>query len=259
MSLSKVLEQIEKIKPVALEDVDSGPVETMTARRGRKRNAEEQLKLLRMQYTQDLLRSAVFILVTGGNREEFVNIATANTDYGAFKADPETFYRDLANRIAPALYEGKESVANLFDVLGRHLEDKANELGVLEYPQLRFKAEYNKTINNKEEFVQLVKTAINEQVGGELVGVQSVLSITDQAIDTGHKASVTPVLLSTGDEKLALDLVEALNRLTPRVFLVVTGKATRAMKSVEDAVLVKEANEESVASALTTIRGSLKK
>jgi hypothetical protein len=259
MSLTKVLEQIQKVKPVALEDVDSGPIETLTARRGRKRNAQDELKRLRAEYAQNLLRSAVFILVTGGNREDFVNIATSNKDYGAFKADPEAFYRDLANRVAPVLYEGKESVANLFDVVGRHLEDKANELGVLEYPQLRFKAEYNKMINTKEDFVQLLKTAINEQVGGELVGVQTIYSVSDEAVELGHKAAVTPILLSTGDEKLALDLVQALNRLTPRVFLVVTGKATRAMKSVEDAVLVKEANEESVASALTTIRGSLKK
>jgi hypothetical protein len=259
MSLVKVLEEIKKIQPVALEDVDSGPMETLNARRGRKRNAQLELKRLREEYAQHLLRGAVFILVTGSVREEFVTLATSNKDYGVFSADPEFFYQDLANRVAPALYQGKSTVANLFDVLGRHLEDKALELGVLEYPQLRFKSEYSRVIKSKEDFVELIKRAINEQVGGEFVGVQTIRSIASEAIDTSHNASITPILLSTQDEKLALDLVAALERITPRVFLVVAGRSSRGIKAVEGAVLVKEASEESVATALTTVRNSLKK
>jgi hypothetical protein len=259
MSLQKVLEQITKVAPLASEDTDSGPIETLNARRGRKRNAVEQLKQLRREYASDLLRSSVFILVAGAGREEFVEIATGNADYGVFKSDPESFYKDLAGRIPTTLYKGRESVANLFDVLGRHLEDKAGELGVLEYPQLRYKQEYHRHIASTEDFVELIKNAINDQVGGEFVAAQTIKEVTDQAIERNHSASITPILLSTKDEKLALELVEALNRLTPRVFLVIVGKSSRTLKSTEGAVLVKEASTESVEQALKLVKSSLKK
>lgn len=47
MALQNVLEEMKKIQPFVAEDTDSGPVETLTARRGRKRQAIERMKLLR--------------------------------------------------------------------------------------------------------------------------------------------------------------------------------------------------------------------
>lgn len=260
MSLSNVLEQIKKLTPVALENLDEGPIETMTGRRGRKKNAQEQLKTLREEYTKDLLRSAMFILTIGSEREAFDKAAAESYEsFGCFSTNPENFYRDLAARVAPALYSGKESVSSLFDVLGRHLEDKAMELGVIGYPQLRFKQEYRQTIKTEEEFVQLVKTAINDQVGGELAGYHAILSLTDRAISLSHAKPSTPVILSTGDEKLVTDLSVALKRITPKVFIVVAGEASDSVKSLTGAIQVQEVTAKTVGSTLKGIRAQLKK
>jgi hypothetical protein len=257
MSLAKVLEEINSIRPILEEDTDSGPAETLSGRRGRQRQAVEQMKRLKELYVQNLLRSSVFILVTGASRQEFTD--TASQKFGCFSADPEGFYRDLASRIPNSLYVGKESAASLFDIVGRHLEDKAGELGVIGYPQLIFKASYSRAINSQEDFVGLLKTAINEQVGGEFVGLHTVRSLADSAIETGHSAPVTPIVLGTDDTKLAMDLVQALDRLTPRVFLVVAGKASKKLMSADGAVVLKNVNEETVEQALTEIRSKLKK
>lgn len=257
MSLSKILEEMKKVRPMAEEDVDSGPVETLSGRRGRQKRAVESLKDLRREYSDHLLRTAVFIVSVGSDREAFEKVAS--TDGNCLFSEAESFFNDLSNRIHPTLYAGKDPGSNLFDVVGRHLEDKARELGITEYPQLLFKAQYRRMVNGPADFADLLKLAITEQVGGEVVGINAARTLTDAAIEKGHSASYTPILVSTPDQKFSVDLIPHLERLTPRVFLVVAGKAPKALKSMQGAILVKDASLESVEAALTQIKNSLKK
>lgn len=250
MSLSKILEEIKRLKPLAEEDTETGNLQTMSVRRGRKKRAQEELKILRGEYRKDLLSSAVFILVAGDKRDEFVTEATTNLK--CFTADTDAFYKDLAGRVAPALYAGKSSVSNLFDVLGRHLEDKARELDVIGYPQLIFTQKYRQTITNKEEFTALVRQAVNDQIGGEMVGLETVERLTDSLISSGWSGVTTPIVLSVESEKLAVELAPALRRLTKKVFVVGAGKTSKTFKgpSIRS---VKDASPESVSEVLVSI------
>lgn len=257
MSLQTVLAEIKRVKPFAEEDVNSGHPETLNARRGRKTQSIEQLKRLKRDYQQSLMQNTVFIIAVGSNREEFQKQGTEN--FGLFSADPETFYRDLATRVPPALYLGKESVSNIFDVLGRHLEDKMSELDINEYNQLLFKAEYAGKVTSVEQFTQLVKLAINKQIGSEIVGIQAIKSLVDTAIEKNHAAAITPVVLTTNDEAFALSLLKDLERLTTRVFLAVVGESSDAMKNVDGALVLEEANKTAVGNALKTMKKNLKK
>lgn len=257
MSLTQVLDEIKTLKQFAEEDVQSGPMETLNARRGRKNQAIERLKLLKREYSKDLLRSAVFIVAAGAGRNEFATLAVEK--FGCFSTDPDTFYADLAGRVPPTLYLGREGVSNIFDVLGRHLEDKMGELDINEYNQLLFKANYSGTLNSQDQYKTLVTRAVNAQIGAEIAGIQAVASLVDEAIKREHAEKITPILLTTGDNQLAMELMKDLERLTPRVFLTVTGKSSKAMKSVDGVLLMSEANEESVQQTLTEIRNNLKK
>ena len=203
------------------------------------------------------LQSAMFVVVVGSLREEFASIGTEN--YGFFATDPNELYVSLANRLNPSLYSGRATTHDVFEVIGRLLEDKALELGVVEYPQMIFKQEYRIDTSSKEGVIELIRTAINQQVGAELVGLQSLYSITDKAIAKNHASKTTPVVLTTDNEQLATDLVKALPRLTKNVFLVVAGKSTKALKSTPGALLLKEVTKESVEETLTTIKNTIKK
>ena len=99
MSLSRVVEQIKVLKPIAEEDINNGPRETYSGREGRKRNAIGQLKDLKEKYIDELRTSAVFVIVTGSAKDQFAE--TAKTEFKCFTADPEGFYKDLANRLPP--------------------------------------------------------------------------------------------------------------------------------------------------------------
>jgi len=258
MALQNVLEEMKKIQPFVAEDTDSGPVETLTARRGRKRQAIERMKLLREEYTNELLSSAVFILAVGSERAAFEELAT--TEGNCMKSSAESFFEDISGRVHPSLYVNRgDSASNLFEVAGRHLEDKARELGMLEYPQMIFKSQYRRAINSSLDLTALLKQAISDQVGGEVVGINAVHALTDTAIEKGHAATVTPIVITSEDQKYSVELIAHLQRLTPRVFLVVAGEAPQQLTSMSGAIVMGEVNSKAIKSALKQIKSNLRK
>jgi hypothetical protein len=227
MSLQTTVQELKELKPFVDENVEEGPIETLNGRRGRKNNAIEQTENLKRQYLSELLESAVFIVLVGSKRNEFEKLATGE-GINLFSTDPETFYRDLASRVDNRVY-GNAGQTDIFDILGRHLEDKMIELGLREYNQMVFREQYVQPINNAEQLTNLLKTAINEQIGAEIVAIQAVTSIVDKAIDAGYVANVTPIVLNTNDEKLAINLIRDLPQKRPS-FLVIAGETTEYLK-----------------------------
>jgi hypothetical protein len=262
MSLESVLNQINSYKQFANENVEDGPAETLNGRRGRKNQAIEQLAVLKSMYRLDLLKSAVFIIVAGSQRKDFETIATGE-GFKLFSADPDQFYSDLSGRIHPTLYLGKEGQQNLFDVLGRHLEDKMMELDANQYNQLIFKEKYLKPVKTQEEFTSIVKEAINEQIGAEIVGIQATTSILDEAINRNHSGKTTSILLSTSDEKLTQDLLKDLGIRGNRVMLVLAGKVSKSLNNFSSESIntfkVKEVTEENVKATIDSMKTLLKK
>lgn len=256
MSLQTTIEEIKKNQALADEDTTGGAIETLNARRGRKNQAIERLKQLKREYKQVLMASSVFILVSGEQAVEFARMT--EEDFGLFQADPEEFYKDLTKRVAPVLYMNKSTISNIFEVLGRHLEDKMSELDINEYNQLLFKAGYARALTSEKDFRELVKRAVNEQIGAEIAGVQAVTSIIDKAIAKSHSDKTTPIVLAVEDPKLLSELKKDLKRLTNKVFLVNTDKTEDADK-VSGTQYVSEMNKKNVEKALTTIKKSLKK
>lgn len=258
MSLATVLEEIQKLKPYAEEDPYAGPPETMNGRVGRRNQAVERLKTLKQEYRKNILESAVFIIVTGEKREAFTTAATG--EFGCIEANPNAFYENLADRLLPAFMQRRESVPNLFDILSRHLEDTMTNLGVIGYNQLIFRQEYQVTVNNKAELTDLIRRAINDQVGAEMVGMQATYDMVDKGIKDGLGAKTVPIILSTGDAKLAIDLNNSLNRLKPKgKFLVVAGKGNKDLKAVDGVLNVKDPSPSEVEKTLKAISGATKK
>jgi hypothetical protein len=270
MSLATVLKEMETNRPQAEMDVTLGSPNTYGGRVGLKRAATETMKRLKLQYRNELMESAVFIVVTGSDRDNFTRLASADT-FECFSTDPEEFYRDLASRIDSSLF-GRENVKNLFNIAGNVLEDKALELDIGSYNMLRFSEKYNSAVNNVEDFIPLIRDAINDQVGPEIVGINAINSVVDKAIAKNHSATTTPIVLNTADERFALDLYKNLPELVKRgamgqkeydnkkkgkAFLVIAGKTTKSLRSTEGAVSVKLVSEESVGEALTAIRSKI--
>jgi hypothetical protein len=83
--------------------------------------------------------------------------------------------------------------------------------------------------------------------------------VADTAIERDHSAKTTSIVLSTADEVLVTELMRDLGRLSPRVFLVVAGKTSKAIRAIDGALSVKEPTNESVAGVLKEIKNSIRK
>ena len=265
MSLTQILKQLNEARPNAEMDLNMVDPNTYRARVGLKQAAIQSMKYLTLDYRNEVMKTVAFIVVTGSAKDSFTELATTDT-FGCLSADPDQFFADLTSRINPTLF-GREGLRQLFNIAGNILEDKALELDLGSYNMLQFSEKYNRGVKTADDFKQIIKEAINDQVGSEIVGISAVHSIIDKAIKKGHTATTTPILLTTDDEKFALDLATNLRRrklsdgtfrgLTKNVFLVVAGKASKSLPSVEGLVSVKKVSEESVAEALSELRNKI--
>jgi len=265
MNLSNILNELEKNRPNADLELQTGNPSTYGARLGIKRAATEAVKRLTIDYRNELLTSAVFIVTTGKDRDQFNELASSDV-FGCFSSDPTSLFKELTSKIDTKLY-GRESTRALFGMVANALWDKAIDLDIAQYDPLSFNEKYNRGVANVEELTDLVKSAFLDQVGSEMVGINAVHSIAQNAIDKKHTGSTTPVILSTSEEKFALDLYQNLKRhrlpdgtyrgLSDKVFLVVAGKGSTNLKGAKDSILVKNVSEETVGEALATVRNKL--
>ena len=252
MLLSTILSEIEKNQPLASTEVASEPASTYRGRIGQKRAAEEAIKRLKFDYRNALMSSTLFIVVTGPSQDQFSK--TASGSFGCFTADPDSLFKELASKINPTLY-GREGTKHLFSIAENVLYDKLMELGIMSHEPFYFNEKYNVGVKSADEFALLLRRAITDQLGPELVGVNAVDSIVDTALKNKHGSDVTPIVLNTSDEKFALDLYNNVGRINKvKAFLVSAGKPSKTLQAVKDVVVVKNVNEESVFEALTAIR-----
>jgi len=265
MSLKSSLKEINDNKANAAMDLMLGNPDTYNGRSGLKRAATEAVRRGKAQYHKDLLDTMAYIVVTGSGRDQFTELASSET-FGCFAGDPEEFFKNIVSRLDQKLF-GRETPRNFFNIVSNILEDKMLEIGIVEYNPLTFSDKYNSAVNKPEDLVLLVRNAITDQIGAEIVGINSVSSLVDKAIEKGHDFPVTPVLFSTGDEKFALELRNGLKRketlkgvfkgLSSKVFLVVVGNASKELKKTQDVILVKTVSDESVGEALSSIRNKI--
>ena len=270
MSLSKLLKEIETNRPNAEMEVTQEPSTTYGGRVGLKRAATETIKRLKLDYRNELMLGTVFIVVTGPARDAFTELASSD-EFGCFSTDPDEFFKDLASRVTPSLF-GREGARQLFNIAGNILEDKMMELDVGSYQGISFSEKYNTGVKNVEDFIPVIKRAINDQVGPEIVGINAIHAILDRAIAKNHSAPVTPVILSTSDQKYALELYKNLPELVAKgtlspamhaakkklkSFLVFAGGKSSKVPGAEDAVFIKTVNEGSVGEALSAIRSRI--
>lgn len=252
MNLTSILNEIETLRPATEVETLGGNPLTQAGRVGVKRQAVERTKQLRDEYKNALKSSGIFIVVTGKDRDAF---CAEVPQFGCFAADADQLYRDLISSINPTLF-GKERTQYLFGSVADALYEKAIVLGITSYNHLQFNQNYSAYVNSAEELLPIIRAAVNQQVGSELVGIYTLHNILDQAIAAKHDNPVTPIVLNVPDETFALQLLRDLPRLNSKVFAVAAGKASRAFLT-EGAVAVKNVSKDSVESALDSIRSKI--
>ncbi|HBI01196.1 MAG TPA: hypothetical protein DDY18_06185 [Flavobacterium sp.] len=253
-TLKELAEKIKQQKAIAASDPGNDP-QTRRVRLGNITQAKEQLKDLRLSYRKLLLKSAAFIIVTGDQADKFAK--TAEEKYDCFAVNAEDFYNEMIEKVPEVLYKDKISSGNLFEHIGNALEDKARDLDIVSYPALIFESKYKKQIKDKNELLSLTKSAINEKVGSEIVGIDAMDKISDKVLNSELSGKTIPVVLYTSDTATVEELSKGLKRsLTRNTHIIATGEVDDKTKNISLDV-VDKVTTKAVEKSLLKIRQSL--
>jgi hypothetical protein len=250
MSIQSIVKQIKEKSVIANDDLKDTTNSTRAMRQGSKKAAQEALVDLRNEYRSLLLSSATYVVLTGPQANELGEVAKEKH----LSVNSEDFYRKLALRIDSRAYMGQLVASSLFNSVGNSLEETAREIGILSYPQLKFKSEYSQVIKSEEQFVEYVKNQVNDSVGTEMVGAYAVSVLMDKALDRPDQSSFTPILITAADENLAVTLAKDLNRLSHNVFVVSGGKSSKTIKNIPNSLSTKEVSPEALELVLEAIK-----
>jgi predicted DsbA family dithiol-disulfide isomerase len=251
MNLETLVKEIEKNKKYANEVIEGGNPATLNTRLGRKKAAKSRLEELYTEYRLSVKDHLVFIVPVGKDAEEITKLAEEG---GTSIANADSFYEDLANRIPPILYNGKQTQASLIDVFSRHLEDKAMEIGVRSYPMVIYNRKYARKVQGKEDLVSLIKKIINEDVGSEMVAAQILDEVAKSAMKDSFSKGKLPVVVSVKDQSIVEHIVNGLKTISPNVFMVGSGKTGRGKKSDGGVIGLKSIDAKGLEEAFAKIK-----
>lgn len=248
MSLENVLKKIEEEKVVAETDLNTVDPRVYPYKKGQVDRARENLEELYIEYKNELLKNALFILVTGDKSDQFSQIAEEK--FNCFSVDGEGFYREIVDVLSPDLYFQKNLNASVFDIVSNVLEDKVKNLDIVSYNSLLFNSKYSKFVNSKSEMVDIVKNAINDNIGSEIIGYDALERVTRDAVNKGYKSRIVPIIIHSKDEDFISELSGNLKKLNSRIRVVSAGDVKNKNRSL---LTVEEVNEENIGNALKEI------
>jgi len=254
--LAEILQDIKKYKETAKMDVD--PVKhakVYQSRLGTKNRAKDELERLFVEYKNNIRPMLLFIVVAGNGGKKFAELCEKNK--WAFSYDALSFYDELVSDIDPANWKDKPFGANMVDILGRKVEDKADECDVIQYDMMMFKNKYSRHINNKEELVTHVADIFNEQIGVEFMGFDILNKIAIKAVEEefdGEKMPILPVIIKV-DSNLGVtqEILQHFPKISPYSFLVTAGVGVPKAFGDIASVAIKKVDKENVVKVLKKI------
>lgn len=224
---------------------------------GHIRRAKEDLKDLYLEYREIIKDKAVFILVTGSQREKFATIASKQ--FNCFHLDAEILYKELVDKVPPRLYTNYKASAALLDHINARFEEHATDLGIVGYPPTSFiSRETTITLKNKEDAVKIIKRALNKTTGAEVIAIDAIDRIATRAVKANFTGKTVPIILHTDDETLIGELVKDFKgHFTKDVFVISTGSdVSEKLKTVSLSVL-KTVTKKSVEESLLKVKENL--
>jgi len=248
--LEQILEQINENKKIAETDLSTVSPRAYPYKLGQVNSAKSKLEGLYIDYKNQILNRAVFILVTGDRSEDFANIA--KDEFQCFSVAGETLAKEVVSEISPQLYQGKTVNASIFDVIDNVLEKKMKALDVMSYNSLMFNTKYQKLVKNEKEMIAVTRDAINDIVGGEIIALDALEKTAQEAVNKNYKSKIVPILIHSEDFSLIKTLSRDIIKINPRVVRVLAGK-TDCKEDLNTIAKLKKVDIEEVGNALKKI------
>jgi len=201
--LYEILEEIETEKK-KYESFDNPELENIASRNSvalraaKLKNIKNNIEDLKKEYKKLALDMAVFVVVHGEFKNDFLNIA--KEDFGCYVYNSNTVFKDIVDEMDSSFYNNKTSSANFVDVLQNIFEaDIASRTEVMSYNPIRFDAKYKRNLSSSEDAVKLVMEMIADTIGLEISLIDSVVETSQIALMEKFegRGGIFPVLIDS--------------------------------------------------------------
>lgn len=255
--LKQILEEIKKNQALANMDPESAPRETAAVYRGKITRAKENLGNLFYKYKNELQKRVIFIMVNGKSSKKFAETMTKNYPGIDFRA--EDFYTNIVDQVDTQNYMNKTLSNSLVDILNAVVDNRCLEIGVTGRPVLLYKEKYNTVLKSKEDLVKVFSRMVNEQVGGEFVGIDLLDQAATKAAREGFAGKVMPIVVHSQNNDLLNELKKDFHqRLTPNVFTVTAGIASKEVSSQSTITVTGKITKKSIEETIKKIKAELR-
>ena len=250
MSLASLVEEIKQNKEFAEENITGGNPLTANSRLGRQNAAKARLQDLFIVYKNELRGKILSVLVTGPEADNFTKTAA---DVGhMYVASADNLYEDLAKRIDPVYYSGRESPAALVEVLSRHWFDKMGELDLRGELDIQYKTKYARKVSSFEELVPFVKEVMESEVGIDAIAYDVLDQITHSTFKNLFSGNLVPCVVQLKNGASKNEVAESLKKIG-LVYTVTAGEGTPSEFNLD------QINNKNVLGILKQINASVKK
>lgn len=222
-SLKEIMEDIHKNKAVAESEL-STDVNVRRMQQGKVNQAREKLKDLYMQYRKAVMTNSLFMVVVGSTANKFAK--KAQEAFSTYSYSADELFESIADKIPEKLYKNQLASRQLFEHIMARFEERAMEIDIIGYTPILFKQEFKRTLKDKGELIALMREAFAKTVGNEVVGLDVIEKTAKIAVNEGFEGKVVPIVLHTDSVEFAKGLAKDLNRISPHVIIIKSGKTS---------------------------------
>jgi uncharacterized protein (DUF885 family) len=254
--LKEALSEYKKVNERANADLTKVDRSNITAHRDRVRTAKRRLPEVKLEYKNAVRKHLAIILVTGSQAEEFGKLAEKIT--GDKTLDAEGLYKDIVKRMPKEASSGKMAPKVIVDIMTRHLEQIASEVGIESFPRPHLSARRSFVVKDKTELDRLVKRVLNENQGSALAGAYLLVAASELALANEFDGETYPVIATITDSSIVDEVVEGFNEIFGQTKVLTAGSLEDKIENKPITKLA-EVSEETVTEALKAIKTTLGK
>lgn len=202
--VSEVVSHIASLSHVASADLSNWPAHTRPGMEIRKNRAQNEVVLLKKEYSA-YLGGALCLLFVGGEPEHVQTFAELAEDEGdTITVDAGKLYRDVAEKIMPTLGPSRLIESTQGVILGTQIQKIADELKVDDYRRPNLDVIVSTRVTDVSECAEKVKKAVRASVKDSLNALYLKTQIVSEALKSGKTTDLVPVVVinaSTDEEE----------------------------------------------------------
>jgi hypothetical protein len=196
--IETLCQEIVQLKGIMSRDLENWDPKTRGGQEILKRESQDKLEKLGLEYAEYLKRSAVSVVLTGAPEDvqEFVTIARQESAEAPVVLDAQELYRRLAEEASPGIGPSRYFGVSAVGLVIQGLAAIGKDLGISYVDAPVFT--YDVLVPDEAAVINVIRDGIRATTGNDLQRLYLRLKTYEQALAIGYSTSLIPVFITGG-------------------------------------------------------------